>query len=75
MEDVLPDMVESAVAEHVAATVLAVEEFGARVTSKSPPDVHLRRALLVYGLDMRRNGAQGALGKRGLGDGKKEADW
>ncbi|GAW14554.1 hypothetical protein ANO14919_039570 [Xylariales sp. No.14919] len=72
---VVPGMVESAAAEHVAATVLAVEEFGAKLTSNSPPDVHLFRTLLVYGLAARRNGNQGVLGKRGPSDEKKEADW
>ncbi|RYC62861.1 hypothetical protein CHU98_g3346 [Xylaria longipes] len=70
-----PEMVDSAAVEHVAATVLAVEEFGVKVTSNSPPDVHLRRTLLVLGLDPRGNDHRGVLENRRPGDEEKEADW
>ncbi|KAJ2986051.1 hypothetical protein NUW58_g5216 [Xylaria curta] len=67
-------MAESAAAEHVAATVLAVE-LGVKLTSNNPPDVQLRRILLVFGLDARAKDHEGVLEKRSLDGEKKEADW
>lgn len=73
MGDVFPGMVDSAAAEHVAATVVAVEEFGVKLTSKSPPDVHFRRTFLVYDLDAPGNNHHdGVLERHGPDEGKKE---
>lgn len=72
MDVVFPGTVDSAAAEHVAATVVAVEEFGVKPTSKSPPDVHFRRTLLVYDLDARGNDHRGVLERHGPDEEKKE---
>lgn len=73
MDVVFPAIIGSAAAEHVAATVVAVEALGVKLTSKSPPDVHFRRTVLVYDLDARGNDHQdGVLKRRGPDEGKKE---
>lgn len=50
-----PSIAVSAAAEHVATTVLAVEEVGANPTSNKPPEVKLRRTLLLYVVGDRMN--------------------
>lgn len=42
--------------------------------SKSPPEVHLRRAMFVYDLDAWLNGHHDALDERGPDNGKREEE-